>query len=80
MNMITRNPETNKIQYHNYVAEIMFSDIFERTNNVEELRFIIQNLCASMEAAANDWYSDNVEPYVDPFCIDYNSALEDEKE
>lgn len=80
MNMITRNPKTNKIQYHNYVAEIMFSDIFERTNNVEELRFIIQNLCASMEVAANDWYSDNVEPYVDPFCIDYNSALEDEKE
>ena len=50
----------------------MFSDIFEQVNNVKDLKFIILNLCASMETAANDWYSDNVEPYVDPFCINYD--------
>lgn len=76
MNMITRNPEYNKIQYHSYVAEIMFSDIFERVSNVEELEFIMLNLCASMEIAANDWYSDNVEPYVDPFCVNYEYEKE----
>lgn len=73
MNLLEKNPETGKItQYHSFIGEIMFSDIFEQVNNVKELKFIILNLCASMETAANDWYSDNVEPYVDPFCINYD--------
>lgn len=79
MNLITRKPEANKIQYHNYVGEIMFSNIFEQVHNVEELEFVLLNLCASMEIAANDWYSDNVKPYVDPFCVNYDCFLEEEE-
>lgn len=76
MDMIAKNPENNKIQYHLYVSETMFSDIFERIDSVEELKFIMLNLCASMETAANDWYSDNVETYVDPFCVNYEYSEE----
>ncbi len=77
MELLEKNPETGKItRYHSFVGEIMFSDIFEQVNNVKDLNFVILNLCASIETAANDWYSDNVEPYVDPFFVNYE-YLED---
>lgn len=77
MELLEKDPETGRItRYHSFVGETMFSDIFERIDSVEELKFIMLNLCASMETAANDWYSDNVETYVDPFFVNYK-YLED---
>lgn len=59
MNLITRNPENNKIQYHSYVGEIMFSDIIEQIDNEKDLEFVVTNLCNNLETAVHDWYLDN---------------------
>lgn len=59
MNLITRNTENNKIQYHSYVGEIMFSDILEQIDSEEDLEFVVTNLCINLETVIHDWYTDN---------------------
>ena len=59
MDLFTRNPENNKIQYHVYVGEIMFSDILEQIDNEKDLKFVVTNLCNDLETVVHDWYIDN---------------------
>ncbi len=59
MNLITRNPENNKLKYNDTVGEIMFYDIIEQIENEKELEIVVNFLCKNLETVVYDWYADH---------------------
>lgn len=69
MNLFTR--KNNKLQYNSLAGDVMFADIIDCIDDVDDLEIILPRLCNSLQNAVNDWYEDHdIEDSEDRFQID----------
>lgn len=57
MNLFTR--KNNKLQYNDLAGDVMFADIIDCIDDVDDLELILPRLCNSLQNAVNDWYEDH---------------------